>query len=80
MTKRLVNIQQEEDRPIETKVLAQSIIDMSKAMKALLASGLNKKAIIILVAAHSGIQNKTTVTAVLDALETLAQAYTNVST
>ena len=74
--KTLVKIEQDAEAPIETKVLAQAIVDMSRAMKALLASGLNRKAIIILVAAHSGIQNKSTVTAVLDSLETLAQAYT----
>lgn len=75
MSKRLIKIEQDEEKPIETKVLAQAIVDISKAFRALSASGLNRKAIITLIAADSGL-GKGTVDAVLQSLESLAKTYT----
>ncbi len=60
---------------VERPVLAQSIVDMSRAAKRLADSGLNRKAIVILVS-HSAILPARGVNAVLDSLETLTARYT----
>lgn len=73
--KKTVVIEQDEQDPIETKVLARAIVHMSDDLTAILASGLNKKAVIILVADSSG-QPKYRVEAVLNALADLKKDYT----
>jgi hypothetical protein len=70
-----VVVQQDEDNPVEVPILAQSIVDISRAFKALQKSGLNRKAIVVLVAHASGEYHSTT-NKILDALEQLEASYT----
>lgn len=70
-----VRVEQDEKEPVETKVLAKAIVRMSDDLNKLLASGLNRKAIVILVAASSG-QPQYRVEAVLNALADLKRDYT----
>ena len=73
---RKVKIEQPEgDAPIPQPVLAQAIVDISAAAKKLAASGLNRRAIVLLVAHTSG-TSQTAVKAVLDSLESLTRDYT----
>lgn len=75
MPRAKVVIEKDEKDPIETKVLARAIIHMSDDLSAILKSGLNKKAIVVLVADSSG-QPKYRVEAVLNALADLKREYT----
>ncbi len=60
---------------IERPILAQAIVDLSAAAEKLLASGLNRKAIIVLL--HDATkQGKREIEYVLNALESLAHDYT----
>ncbi len=70
-----VVVEQDKEFPVEKKVLALAIVDIGTAMRALMASGLNRKAIVVLTAHKSG-YSQSTVTAVIDALEQLARDYT----
>lgn len=70
-----VKVKQDEQSPIEVEVLAQAIVSISTSMKRLLKSGMNRKAIVVLIAhdtklGHGQIEN------VLGSLERLAQTYT----
>ena len=69
-----VVVEQVPEAPVETKVLAQAIVDISEAMKKLSRSGLNRKAIVILVAKDAN-QYQATVERVMDALENLRKTY-----
>ena len=69
-----VVVKQNPEAPVEKKVLAQAIVDISVAVKKLSASGLNRKAITLLTA-HSSGQYQNTVERVIDALENLAKTY-----
>lgn len=70
-----VVIEQEPERPIEHKVLAQAIIDISRAARSLSEkSGLNRKAIVLLVS-KSAAQSQGVVSDVLLALEQLERDY-----
>lgn len=69
-----VAVEQNPEKPVEPKVLAQAILDISAAMRRLSASGLNRKAIVTLVADSTN-QYKGTVNLVLDALERLEANY-----
>lgn len=69
-----VVVKQDEEAPVERPVLAQAIVDISKAARALLDSGLNDRAINLLVADRSGVPI-TKVGYVLDALRELEDAY-----
>jgi len=55
-------------------VLAQAILDISKAAKRLSASGLNRKAIVLLVSADSKVA-QLDVRHVLESLDYLAKTY-----
>lgn len=70
-----VGITQDIAKPVADSVLAQSIVDISKAMAKLATSGLNRKAIVLLVA-HSSLCSQREVKAVLDSLESLQRDYT----
>jgi hypothetical protein len=65
----------ESDPPVGRAVLAQAIVDISKAATKLAASGINRRAIVILLSDSSGV-GRHDVKAVLDGLETLAANYT----
>jgi hypothetical protein len=75
MAKRSVVVEQDKQEPVETKVLAKAIVRMSDDLHKLLASGLNRKAIVILTSASSG-QPQYRVEAVLNALADLKRDYT----
>lgn len=64
----------QEDPPIEQPVLAQAIVDASNALKKLLASGLTRQAIVILVA-KSARRRIHDVDVVLRSLASLADDY-----
>lgn len=72
---KLVSTIQDEGTPVEKEALAQAIIDISNSFKKLLKSGLNRKAVVILVASDSQ-QPQYIVSGVLDSLESLAKTYT----
>jgi len=74
MKRRRIEVEQDPEQPVVTKVLAQAILDISSAAKKLAASGLNRKAIVALLRDSSG-QPKYVVEQVLDALEQLAEDY-----
>jgi len=74
MKRRRIEVEQDPEQPVVTKVLAQAILDISSAAKKLAASGLNRKAIVVLLRDSSG-QPKYVVEQVLDALEQLAEDY-----
>lgn len=76
MPKSKVNITQDDDDPIATEVLAQAICKLSDASNQLLSSGLNKKAIVVLLRDATNL-SKRNITAVLDAMGQLRQDYTN---
>lgn len=65
---------QDPAKPIEREVLAAYIIEMSRAVQRLAASGLNHEAICILTQHKSGV-GMGNVRAVLDALAELESAY-----
>ena len=73
MVKR-VTVQQDPAKLIETPVLAQAIVDIGKAAQRLSASGLNRKAITLLVSHDSKVPQRD-VTYVLDSIEHLAKTY-----
>jgi len=68
-------VMQDIDKPIEVPILAKAITDIAAAANKLSASGLNQKAIIILLSASSGI-GKGDCKLVLDHLAYLAKQYT----
>jgi len=65
-----------EEKPptISPDSLARAIVEISEALRALTRSGLNRKAIITLVADDTKI-SKSTITHVLDSLEDLRSKY-----
>lgn len=75
MAKKNIVVEQDPERPVEAKVLAQAIVDVGKAARALAASGLNQKAIIVLVS-HDSKCPQYTVKLVLESLQHLAKTYT----
>jgi hypothetical protein len=73
--KKPIKVEQDPEKPVETKVLAQAIVDVGKAARALAASGLNQKAIMVLVA-HDSKQPQYVVKTILESLSVLARTYT----
>ena len=63
------------DAPVGRDMLAKTIVDISASMTRLLASGLNRRAIVILIHDESKI-SKRTIEYLLDSLEQLAEDYT----
>jgi hypothetical protein len=56
------------------KNLADAVVTISKAMKRLTKSGLNRKAIVVLIADDTRLPRRD-INAVLDSIETLAEVY-----
>lgn len=75
MVKKTANIVQDVAQPVERDVLAQAIVKMSNAAQALAKSGLNRKALVVLVSHHAKLPARD-VSLVLDSLESLTAAYT----
>jgi len=67
-------VEQNPDKPVDVKVLATVIVAIGDSMKKLLASGLNRKAIIALIKDRSGL-TKGTIEIVLNNLESLKDDY-----
>lgn len=65
---------QNPDAPVPREVLATSLVRIAEAFQKLRASGLNRRAIVILVSASSG-QGRGVVEHVLNALESLRKDY-----
>lgn len=72
---RKVVITQDSENVVEASVLAQAIVDISENLRRLLQSGLNRRAVVALVADSSKV-SKTTIHIVIDSIEDLAQNYT----
>jgi hypothetical protein len=73
-----LSIAQQPDNPVKKTVLAQAIVDISKAAKDLANNGLNQKAIVLLIS-HSSGQSQSAVREILIAIEQLARDYTNLT-
>lgn len=74
--KKKLTVTQDAETPVEVSVLAKSIVDISQAAKRLTQSGLNRKAVIVLIAHSSGISQRD-VRIVLEHMEYLQSAYLN---
>ncbi len=74
MAKKQVQIVQDPEAPVEKTVLAKAILDINVAATALKKSGLNRRAIVVLVS-HSSKQPQYVVSNVLDGLEQLKRDY-----
>jgi len=70
----MAKIIQDADKPVEKEILAEAIIKASDALTKLLSSGLNKRAIILLVSADAGV-GRNAVECVLDSLADLKRTY-----
>lgn len=69
-------IQQDPEEIVEKPVLARAILDISLAMKSILASGLTESAVVILVA-HDTRLGQRDVSLVLESLKDLASKHTH---
>ena len=67
-------IKQNPDKPIEPEILADAIVKASDSMQKLLKSGLNRRAIVILVSADTNLARRD-IERVLSSLEGLAVIY-----
>ena len=70
MKKNKIEVAQDQENMIETKVLAKSIVDIGAAMKILSQGRLKREAIITLVKDKTGL-TKADIRLVLDSLESL---------
>lgn len=71
-----VTVKQNEEKPIEKEILAESIVRISDAFRKLQASGLNRRAIVVLLRDRCGSRvSMTEIETVLDALSELKQRY-----
>ena len=71
-----MKVKQQDENPIEHEVLAQSIVSISASFKKLLKSGLNRKAIVVLIA-HDAKMGHGQIESVLRSLDRLAEEYTD---
>lgn len=71
-----LRVTQDPEAPVEKDVLAQAIVKLSKAATDLKTSGLNEKAIVVLLAHSTGFGH-TTIKTVLAALRELRKDYCN---
>ena len=69
-----VKIAQSPDAPVEKEVLAEAIVSISSSMSKLLASGMNRRAVVTLIAYDTGV-SRTHIDAVLNSLESLKHNY-----
>jgi hypothetical protein len=76
MTK--AKIVQDEEAPVEREVLATAIVSISDAVKRLYDGGLNRRAVVALIADDTKL-GKGTISAVLDSLLELRKTYTSES-
>jgi hypothetical protein len=69
-----IKIEQDPEKPVEKSILAQEILKISRAVQSLQASGLNRKAIVVLLA-HSTHFGHGDVKIFLEALADLERDY-----
>jgi hypothetical protein len=72
---KLVKVTQDEQKPVEKEVLATAIVSISDAVKKLYDSGLNRRAVVALLADSTKL-GKGTIETVLDSLLDLRKTYT----
>lgn len=60
--------------PVPVEIIAESIVKIGKAMDSIRLSGINRRAIIVLLADSSGV-SRTQIKSVLDSLESLREDY-----
>lgn len=75
LQRRKIVLDQAEDEPVERHVLATAIVKISEAADALKKSGLNQRAVVVLLADKTKIA-KGTIEDVLDGLADLRSDYT----
>lgn len=73
---RQVNVTQDKDTPVAKDVLATEIVKLSDSAVKLLQSGLNQKAIVVLLRDATGLP-KNKINVVLNALSQLRATYTH---
>lgn len=73
--KESIIVQQDEQKPVERNVLAQSIVDISKALRSLTSSGLTRRAVIALVHDLAPSVGKSTIRVVLEQLGELERQF-----
>lgn len=71
-----INVIQDEEEEIPQEILAEAIVNISKAFKSLAKSGLNRRAIVALIHDNSRIA-KRIIEMVLNNLEALKENYCN---
>lgn len=76
MSRTRINVTQDEDTPIPKDVLATEICKLSEATNKLLLSGLNQKAVVVLLRDATNL-SKTKINQVLNALGQLRSDYTH---
>lgn len=69
-----VKVTQDPDNPVTKEVLAENIVKISEGMTKLLASGLNRKAIVVLLKHSTGLGGGE-INSVLDGLQQLRTNY-----
>ena len=69
-----LKVEQDPDQPVPKPVLAKSIVDISAGFKKLLASGLNERAVVVLVHDACGV-GKPDIRAVLKSLTFLSSDF-----
>ena len=76
MPRQRVNVIQDEETPVPKDILAAEICKLSDATNKLILSGLNQKAVVILLRDATGL-SKRDINAVLDGLGQLRAEYTH---
>lgn len=74
MKKKPIEVVQSADKPVSTKILAESIVKISQSMKQLLNSGLNQRAIEVLVKNDCGV-TLVEIGRVINSIKNLEQTY-----
>lgn len=74
MAKNTVVVKQDEESPIPAEIMAQAIVDIAQAAKAISRCGLNRKAIVVLIS-HNSKLPQYTVELVLNNLEYLEETW-----
>lgn len=75
MSKAEVKVIQDDAVPVAKEILAQAIVNISNSFSRLTRSGLNRRAIVVLICSDTG-YGKGTIEAVLASLDSLAAKYT----
>lgn len=74
MKTRDIEVVQDETSPVANEVLAQSVVRIAEGIKKLNATPLNRKGLVVLISAATGV-SRSTVDRVLSGLDTLEATY-----